>query len=440
MSNVNLPPYWKSVKLGEIGEIISGGTPSTIIPEYWEGKIIWITPADLTGYKEKIILKGRKSITEVGLKNSSTRLMPKGSVLFSSRAPIGYVAIAGNELCTNQGFKSIIPNKSISNNYLYYYLKASKQIVEKVASGTTFKEISLKVFSQIKIPLPPLPEQHLIVSKIEELFSELDKSVNELKTAKQQLKTYRQSVLKWAFEGKLTNSEFRSESSELAMAAEPQEKYSKQKNLSEGVVLSLPKGWKWVKLGEVCNKIGDIDHKMPKELPSGYPYISTKDFTDDLKISFDKAKYISKEDYINLSRKIKPEKGDIIFPRYGTIGKNILVDFEKEFLVSYSCAVVKPNYDLVLSKFVYQYSLSPKVTEEIRKYTVETTQANIGIASIKGFVFPLPPLPEQKRIVDEIESRLSLTDKMEESINEGLRQAEALRQSILKMAFEGRLV
>jgi len=221
-------------------------------------------------------------------------------------------------------------------------------------------------------------------------------------------------LLKAAFEGKLTN-----------------------KNVKDG---ELPKGWKWTTFDEVSTKIGDIDHKMPKQIANGYPYVSTKDFTDDLKISFDNAKYISKEDYLNLSRKIKPERGDIIFPRYGTIGKNILVDFDKEFLVSYSCAVIKPDNSIVLSKYAYTYSLSPKISEEIRKYTVETTQANVGIASIKNFVFPLPSIIEQQLIVSELESKLTVCDKIEETISQSLQQAETLRQSILKKAFEGKLI
>jgi type I restriction enzyme S subunit len=151
-----IPKHWQVKKLIDIGEIVSGGTPSTKVSEYWDGNISWISPADLSGYSQKTIQKGRKSITDSGLKNSSSRMMPKGSVLFSSRAPIGYVVIAGNDICTNQGFKSIVPNKSIFNEYLYYFLKASKQEAEKVASGTTFKEISLKAFAQLEIPLPPL--------------------------------------------------------------------------------------------------------------------------------------------------------------------------------------------------------------------------------------------------------------------------------------------
>lgn len=201
-------------------------------------------------------------------------------------------------------------------------------------------------------------------------------------------------------------------------------------------VKALPLGWKWVTMNDVCNKIGDIDHKMPQQLETGYPYVSTKDFTDDLKISFDKAKYISKEDYLNLSRKIKPEKGDIIFPRYGTIGKNILIDFDKEFLVSYSCAVVKPNRSLVLSKYVYLYSLSPKIAGEIKKYVVETTQANIGIASIKSFVFPLPPLSIQAQIVEKLEALLSELDKGKAQLLTAQAQLKTYRQAVLKYAFE----
>ena len=199
-----LPIGWELLKLKDVGKIISGGTPSTAIPEYWTGEINWISPADLTGYKKKTINKGVKSISALGLVKSSARLMPKGSVLFSSRAPIGYVAIAGAELCTNQGFKSIVPNTNVNNEYLYYFLKASKQKAEEVASGTTFKEISLSKFADLEIPMPPLSIQKEIVSKIEELFSELDKGIENLRLAQEQLKIYRQSVLKGAFEGKLT--------------------------------------------------------------------------------------------------------------------------------------------------------------------------------------------------------------------------------------------
>lgn len=310
----------------------------------------------------------------------------------------------------SSAMKILKPTSDLVNIwYAYYFIQTIRITVD------THKRYWISNYSQLPILLPPLAEQHRIVAKIEELFSSLDKGIESLKTAQKELVIYRQSVLKWAFEGKLTN-----------------------KNVVDG---ALPEGWKWKTFNEVCFKIGDIDHKMPQEVENGeYPYLSTKDFTNELKVSFKNAKYISKTDYINLSKKIKPEKGDIIFPRYGTIGKNIFIDFDREFLVSYSCAILKPNPEKVFGKYLYHLSLSPIIRDEIKKYTVQTTQANIGIASIKSFIIPLPILSEQNLIVAEIESRLSVCDKIEESISTSLLQAEALRQSILKKAFEGKLV
>lgn len=198
-----LPNGWEKVKLNDIGKIVSGGTPSTNNHLYWNGNINWIAPSDLTGYKGILIKTGKKSITQLGLQKSSAKLIPRGSILFSSRAPIGYVVIADSELCTNQGFKSIIPNSNIDSLFVYYFLKSSKQEAEKVASGTTFKEISLRSFSELSFPLPPLKEQHLIVQEIESRLSVADKMEESIAQSLQQAEALRQSILKKAFSGEL---------------------------------------------------------------------------------------------------------------------------------------------------------------------------------------------------------------------------------------------
>lgn len=198
-----LPDGWKWVKLGEVGEVVGGGTPSTKIPEFFNGDISWITPADLTDYKFKFISRGKRNISKEGLKNSSARLIPKGSVLFSSRAPIGYVAISSNELCTNQGFKNLILNDYVYSEYVYYYLKSIKQLAEKHASGTTFKEISAKNFANLPFPLAPKDQQTQIVEEIEKRFSEADNLEKAIDDSLAKAETLRQSILKQAFEGKL---------------------------------------------------------------------------------------------------------------------------------------------------------------------------------------------------------------------------------------------
>ena len=199
-----VPGSWVWTSLSELGDIVAGGTPSTKEPAYWADEINWISPADLTGYSAKTIPRGAKSISTAGLTNSSAKVMPAGSVHFSSRAPIGYVVISSEPLATNQGFKSLVPAPGIFNQYVYYYLIASRGYAHKRASGTTFLEISGKAFGRLPIPLAPTATQHRIVEKIEELFSDLDQGVESLKTARAQLNVYRQAVLKHAFEGKLT--------------------------------------------------------------------------------------------------------------------------------------------------------------------------------------------------------------------------------------------
>lgn len=171
--------YWSEYKLGDICKIVGGGTPSKKEKMYYEnGNIPWITPKDLSGYKFRTIKKGATNITKLGLEKSSTKLMPKGTVLFSSRAPIGYVAIAQNSVCTNQGFKSFIcDEKMIHNRYLYYWLKQNIESIERMASGTTFKEISANVARNIRIKLPPIKDQHTIADLLWTLDDKIELNI-----------------------------------------------------------------------------------------------------------------------------------------------------------------------------------------------------------------------------------------------------------------------
>ncbi|MEO5947450.1 MAG: restriction endonuclease subunit S [Chitinophagaceae bacterium] len=413
-----LPKDWKIVKLNEAGKIISGGTPSTAIQEYWNGNINWISPADLTGYKKKTIIKGAKSITDSGLKNSSARLMPAGSVLFSSRAPIGYVAIAADELSTNQGFKSIIPNENVQSEFLYYFLKASKQSAEKVASGTTFKEISLSKFSELDFPLPPKPTQQAIVSKIEELFSELDKGIENLHTAQQQLKTYRQSVLKWAFEGKLTNE-----------------------NVKEG---ELPTGWKLVQIKDVAETYGGYAFKSGEFKTQGkYQVLRMGNVRPGILRYDESPVFLNKVDENVLSRSLL-QINDIIITQTGTrkkrdYGFTVLIP-KTNLLLNQRIAAIRFK-EKYLPKFFLYFSWTDLFKDQFfENETGNVGQGNVGMKAVTETLIPFCSIDEQHNIVQAIESRLSVADKMEESITQSLQQAEALRQSILKKAFEGKLI
>ena len=177
----DLPESWMFARLKHIGEVIGGGTPKTSIDEYWDGDIPWLTPADLSGYENMHISTGARTITELGLKSSSAQLLSENSILYSSRAPIGYIAIAANPISTNQGFKSVVPYNSLMSPYLYYCLKARTSDIVRRATGTTFKEISGSEMAETIVPLPPINEQQRIfdkATKLLEILSTIEKSLN----------------------------------------------------------------------------------------------------------------------------------------------------------------------------------------------------------------------------------------------------------------------
>lgn len=151
----NALPDWKNGTISDFGAVIGGGTPSKSKAEYYTDKgIAWITPKDLSMNKSKFISHGENDITELGLKNSSATIMPEGTVLFSSRAPIGYIAIADGEVTTNQGFKSVVPKPEIGMAYVYYFLKHNLPTIEGMASGSTFKEVSGSVMKSVPAKIP----------------------------------------------------------------------------------------------------------------------------------------------------------------------------------------------------------------------------------------------------------------------------------------------
>lgn len=184
---------WKEVTLGELGTIVGGATPSTKNPSFYDGNIPWLTPKDLSVNSNMYILRGERNITEAGFKSCSCKMLPKGSVLFSSRAPIGYVAIAANDMCTNQGFKSVIPNEETDSEFLYYLLKYNKDYIASQGSGTTFAEVSGKTMKDIEVVVPKEKEdQHRIAS----ILSSLDRKIELNNKINADLEEMAQAVFK----------------------------------------------------------------------------------------------------------------------------------------------------------------------------------------------------------------------------------------------------
>ena len=167
---------WVETSLGEIAEIFGGGTPSTTIPEYWDGDIIWLTPTEITSQDGKTVTDSIRKITNAGFKNSGAQMLPVGSVILTSRASVGFVALAGKELCTNQGFQSLVPKQSVLAKFLMFWIQQNRLEFESRSAGSTFKEISKSNVKSIKLQLPPLHEQKRIV----DLITSVDSYINAI--------------------------------------------------------------------------------------------------------------------------------------------------------------------------------------------------------------------------------------------------------------------
>ncbi len=263
------------------------------------------------------------------------------------------------------------------------------------------------------------------------------------------------SILQYAIQGKLVEQRPEEGTAEELYQLIQEEKkklikegkIKKEKPLAEitedEIPFDIPESWKWVRLNTITQAIGDIDHRMPEKVEEGVPYISPLDFIDN-GIDYDHAKKISKADYDVLSEKFRPSRFDIIFPRYGTIGKIRIIDTNRDVLVSYSCCTIK-NIEKCMDYMYVAYVLqSMMIKHEIERYINKTTQPNVGLQSIKLFMFPLPPLEEQHRIVAKIEELLPYVDRYAEAY-EKLEQfnakfPEEMKKSILQYAIQGKLV
>lgn len=480
-----LPAGWEWVRLGTIGEIVGGGTPKSDNPQYWakEG-IKWLTPADLYGLKGKYISSGARDITTDGLSNSSARLMPEGTVLFSSRAPIGYVAISNAELSTNQGFKSCVPYIKKISDYIYYYLLSAAKKIDEKASGTTFKEVSGAIVSKILMPLPPLEEQSRIVKTVDDLMIICDQleqqSITSLDAHQQLVETLlatltdsqntkelsdnwvrisqhfdtlftteasidalKQTILQLAVMGKLVPQDPNDEpASELLKRIEQEKtqlvkegKIKKQKPLppvsDEEKPFELPVGWEWVRLGTITNT------RLGKMLDKAKNKGQLKKYLRNTNIQWD---YISLED-INEMRFEEHEleefllrKGDLLICEGGEPGRCAVWNHEGEYY--FQKALHRLRTFLNMSPHFFAMTLKIGALNG----TLDSLFTGVTIKHLPGdklqqYVVPLMPLKEQVKVLAKTYELLELCDTLKSRLQSAqqtrLHLADALTDAAL---------
>lgn len=466
----SLPRGWVRATMQDVASIVGGGTPSTSNRAFWnDGDIPWITPADLSGYEQKTISRGARNITPLGLERSGAALLPAGTVLFSSRAPIGYVAIASNPMSTNQGFKSFVLEPGIAPDYIYYYLQFAKPLALSLASGTTFQEISGQKARVVPVVVAPVAEQPRIVEAIETHISRLDDAVASLERALAKLKAYRASVLKAAVEGRLVPTEAslaraekrdyepaevllvrilkerrrRWEESELAKlkAAGKTPKDDKWKSryqepaASETTTLpDLPEGWCWATTGRLCDCIVPNRDK-PKAFSGDTPWITLPDLGESVEVnSSSSGAGLTEEEITKYKAKVIPENS-VIMSCIGRFGVTAVL--RRSAVINQQLHAFLPSEGL--SPTYLAYAIRSQV-QFMNGLATSTTIAYLNKANCNSVPIPLPPMAEQMRIVNELERLDSISWECAHLVQFQVRRAARLRQAILKWAFEGKLV
>lgn len=352
-------------KLGEICEIVSGSTPKTGIAEYWDGNLKWITPAEIDD-ESYIITDSARKLTKLGVKKTGLSSFPSGTVILSSRAPIGKVAIAGCEMYCNQGFKNLICSDRINNRYLYWFLKGNTAYLNSLGRGATFKEISKKIVSDIEINVPEISQQLAAVDALERVSEIIRLRKNQLQKLDE--------LIKARF---------------VELFGDP---------------ISNPMNWNKRTLKEVCTKLNDGTHFSPESFSMGdYKYITAKNIKAS-GFDFSNITYVPEAVHRPIFERCNPEQGDVLYIKDGaTTGIAIVNTLKEEFTLLSSVALLKQNRNVINGYFLAALLNNADMYSDIRNNMGGAAITRLTIAKLNAVKVIVPPLDLQNRFAAFVE-------------------------------------
>ncbi|XMD58616.1 type I restriction/modification system, specificity subunit [Campylobacter lari subsp. concheus] len=409
---INLPQGWEVKKLGEIFNIERGGSPRPI-KEFLTDKedgINWIKIGDIKN--QKYLYATEEKIIQEGLKKS--KLVIEGDLLVSNSMSFGKPVIVKLQKGAIHDGWLLLKEKINLNKEYFYYLFSSNFMYDFLsyqASGSTVKNLNIDKLKQIEIPLPPLQEQERIVGILDESFAKIDESIKILEQDLLNLDELMQSALQKAFNPLKDNAK---------------ENYK------------LPQGWEWKSLGEICF-ITDGTHKTPNYIKTGIPFLSVKNISKGF-FDLSDIKYISLEEHNKLIKRAKPEFGDILICRIGTLGKAIKISLDFEFSIFVSLGLLKPKIKIISDYLVYflnSYFIEGWIDNNKVGGGTHTAKLNLNI--LEKCPIALPSLKEQEQIASYLD-RLSLNIKdLKQNYQTQIKNLQELKKSLLDKAFKGNL-
>ncbi len=393
---------WTSKPIGDVFKVINGGTPKTGVASNWDGPHAWITPAEMGNLDTPFISESRRTLTDEGLRTGA-ELVPAGSIILSSRAPIGHLVINEIPMAFNQGCKGLIPSPAIDTKFAYYFLLTNVPLLESLGTGATFKELSGGKLKEVQFQFPAFAEQRRIVTLLDEAFANI--ATTKANAEKSLLNA--NELLKKVIEEKF------------------------QEALDEYGTSSL---------GRVCIfENGDRGKNYPGKqhrVAHGVPFINAGHLTSD-GIDFSEMDYISPDRFELLGNgKIQPN--DVLFCLRGSLGKFACVEDLAEGAIASSLVILRPKEELVLD-YLLAYLSSSQCANQINTFKGGAAQPNLGAKDLKQFAIPLPP----KNIQIEIANRLSVfkehVNHLVSTHKEKLTALDDLKKSLLHQAFSEQL-
>ena len=385
---------WIKVKISDIGEVVGGATPSTKNEQFYNGDISWITPKDLSDFKGRFISRGERNITQQGLESCSTRLLSKNTILFSSRAPIGYVAIAEKSMCTNQGFKSVIPNEKIDYMFLYYLLKYNKSRIEAMGSGTTFKEVSGSTMKNIEVEIPrSIMEQKMIANVLDSIDSKIENNQKINSNLEQQAQTI--------------FAAFISEHQTTTVTV-------------EDIVLTANTGADAIQKAPIvdhdtgvrCVRVGDMSNQRPVH-EWGFAQVTPEIF-----------------------RQYQLHKDDIVVTRTANLGLNRLIGEDLSAVYNNGLIRISINQDIVYPLIVYRQFQTDDYRNYISRISGETSvRPNMKINYLLKYSFEIPCLSDQAELISLLQP---IFETQERNISEN-QTLSSLRDTLLPKLMSGKL-
>ncbi|APE06272.1 restriction endonuclease [Alteromonas sp. MB-3u-76] len=403
---MTIPASWKQTELGEILlSIVGGGTPSKSIQSYYEGNIPWMSVKDMN---RNILHDTVDHISEEAVKNSSTNVIPSGTPIVATRMSLGKIIVANFDSAINQDLKALFPASGVNREYLIDWYRSISRKIEELGTGTTVKGIRLDVLKSLEFPLPPPEEQKVIADKLDALLAQVEITKARLERIPEILKTFRQSVLAAAVSGKLTQ--------------EWREK---------------PAEWIEMKLNDVADNVVDCPHSTPKWSALGKYCVKTTAFNP-FYLDLSEQGFVSEEVFAERIKRLKPEPGDILYSREGTVGIACQIPSDTELCLGQRMVLIRAGSE-INSKFLTIVLNSDKILSIVRQMTIGSTVPRVNMKDIRSYPIPVPTQNEQTEIIRRVEELFAFADRIEQRANVALDRVNNLTQSILAKAFRGEL-